>query len=132
MRVLVYGGRDYNDHTRLFAVLDHYHAQRPFSVVIEGEADGVDKLARAWAESRGVLVDPYPAAWTDFDVDPVVLRYRRDGTPYNAAAGGIRNKKMLNEGKPDIGIEFPGGNGTRDMRSRALRALGDDRVLRVC
>lgn len=131
MRVLVYGGRDYADRDRLFAVLDHYHAQRPFTVVIEGEADGADKLARAWAESRGVPVLPFPANWTDLETEPVVERLRHDGTLYNAAAGGVRNQRMLVEGKPDIGIEFPGGRGTADMRSRLLRSLGDDRVLQV-
>lgn len=40
------------------------------------------------------------------------------------AAGGIRNKQMLNEGKPDLVIAFPTENskGTWDMVRRAKRA----------
>jgi hypothetical protein len=121
VRVLVYGGRNYADAARLFHILDHYHAESGgFSAVIEGEASGVDKLARAWAESRGVPFDPYPADWDNLDAFPFVLRRRADGKIYNAAAGGIRNERMLVEGKPDVGIEFPGGTGTADM-SRRLR-----------
>lgn len=116
IRVLVFGGRNFTDEVRAFYVLDHYHAESGgFAVVIEGEADGADKLARAWAESRGVAVEPYPAAWDDLTTPPIVTRYRRDGTPYNVLAGPNRNTRMLREGKPTLGIAFPGGNGTADM-----------------
>jgi hypothetical protein len=131
VRVLVTGGRGYNDQEHVFAVLDHYHAQVPFTCLIEGEADGLDTLAKRWAQSRGVPVDPYPADWTDFITEPVVLRYRRDGTAYNAAAGGIRNGVMLERGKPEICLSFPGGSGTVDMTKRAMRALGRDHVLMI-
>lgn len=131
-RVVVYGGRDYSNVVRLFGVLDHYHRESGgFAVVIEGEADGVDKLARAWAESRGVPFLPFPADWDDLTTPPVVLRHRRDGTSYNAAAGGTRNQRMIDEGKPDVGIEFPGGRGTADMHKRLAKAIGADRIVQV-
>lgn len=128
MRVLVTGGRNYSDAGRAFAILDHYHAQRPFTVLIEGEASGLDTIAKSWAQARGVPVEPYPADWTDLDTKPLVVRYRRDGTPYNAAAGSIRNQRMLDEGRPNVCLVFPGGNGTEDMWRRAL---GYCAVLRV-
>jgi hypothetical protein len=114
-RVLVTGGRDYADRARVWSVLDHYHAERPFSVLIEGEATGLDTIAREWAESRGVPVLAFPADWGDMTAVPCVPRIRRDGVPYNAAAGGIRNRRMKLEGRPDIGLAFPGGKGTADM-----------------
>jgi hypothetical protein len=38
------------------------------------------------------------------------------------AAGPIRNQRMIDEGKPDLVIAFPGGRGTADMVSRAKKA----------
>lgn len=119
MRVLVCGGRDYGNRYRVTSVLDHYHAQRPFAVVIEGGATGADALAAEWAKSRSVLVETYEAAWDDLNAHPLVLRRRRDGTPYNAAAGAIRNERMLAEGLPDVVIAFPGGSGTANMTKQA-------------
>jgi hypothetical protein len=52
----------------------------------------------------------------------VVIRRRRDGRLYNAAAGGIRNQRMLDEEKPNLVVAFPGGNGTADMCRRANSA----------
>jgi hypothetical protein len=43
-------------------------------------------------------------------------KVRVDGSVYNAAAGGTRNKAMMAEGRPDIAVEFPGGDGTSNMR----------------
>lgn len=44
MRVLVYGGRYYNDAPRLYQVLDEFHAATPITILIEGEATGADML----------------------------------------------------------------------------------------
>jgi predicted Rossmann-fold nucleotide-binding protein len=38
------------------------------------------------------------------------------------AAGPIRNQQMIDEGKPDLVIAFPGGAGTHDMMARATKA----------
>lgn len=105
-RVLVCGGRDFVDHARVHAVLDHYHASNPFSVVISGAARGADTLAAEWADTRGISVLPFPADW--------------DG--HGRGAGPIRNAQMLREGKPDVVIAFPGGRGTADMVRRAEKA----------
>lgn len=129
VRVLVCGGRDYADTMRVWGTLKYYHSQQPFSVLIHGAASGADTLAKEWAEAAGVPVLPFRAAWDDLTTEPVVLRHRRDGTPYNAAAGHIRNQRMLDEGRPDVVVAFPGGKGTQDMIGRARRALGEDRVL---
>jgi hypothetical protein len=114
-RVLVFGGRNYGDRRYLFATLDAMHRERPITAIIEGEASGADRLARAWAESRGVAVLPYPAEWDDLECDAAVVKRSRTGKLYNAAAGPIRNTKMLREGRPDRAIGFPGGDGTKDM-----------------
>lgn len=109
MRVLVCGGRDYNDHERLFAVLNKLNAEAGIDVIIEGGARGADRLAREWARmiaKPGVDAETYEADWDAF----------------GSFAGPMRNKAMLEEGKPDLVIAFPGGSGTRDMIRKAKKA----------
>lgn len=105
-RVLVCGGRDYDDIPLLWEVLDAAHAANPIVALVSGMARGADSIAIMWAYNRGVLVAPFPADW------------RRDGK----AAGPIRNQRMLDEGKPHLVIAFPGGRGTEDMVKRAEKA----------
>ena len=107
MKVLVCGGRDFSDIRLLYQTLDALHAtEGPIEYVIHGCARGADSLAHDWALTRRVAVAMYPAQWN------------RDGK----AAGPIRNQKMLDEGKPDLVIAFPGGRGTADMARRAEAA----------
>jgi hypothetical protein len=104
-RVLICGGRDYQD-WGVYDHLDRIHSARPFSSVITGGARGADLLAGYWAERRGIPSDIYPADWAG----------------HGRAAGPIRNQKMLDEGKPDLVVAFPGGRGTADMVRRARKA----------
>ena len=104
MNVLVCGGRDYQDRDRAMAVLDAL--PRTDLTIICGGANGADKLAADWALWRGVGLEWFPAEW------------RKHGK----AAGPIRNQKMIDEGKPDLCIAFPGGRGTADMVRRAQAA----------
>lgn len=105
MRVLVCGGRDFQDARGLFASLDGL-VPRP-TLIIQGGAFGADALASEWAYKRDVLERQFPADW------------KRHGR----AAGPIRNQQMLEKGKPELVVAFPGGIGTADMVRRA-RAAG--------
>lgn len=105
-RVLVCGGRNYGDKDRVFAVLDTYHNEAGIDVLIEGGARGADQLASRWAVNRGVDGECYEADWEN----------------HGSFAGPMRNTRMLNEGKPDLVIAFPGGRGTADMVKKARRA----------
>jgi hypothetical protein len=101
MRLLVCGSRHYDDRDYLYSCLDELAAVLKISCIIEGEAPGADLMSREWAESRGVPFDPYPADWK----------------AHGRAAGPIRNRQMLAEGKPDLVVAFPlsSSRGTRDM-----------------
>jgi len=105
-RVLVCGGRNYNDARSLNMVLDAAHSANPIICLIHGAARGADALAADWAKQRGILTTAYPADWA------------HEGRK----AGPLRNQQMLNSGKPHIVIAFPGGAGTADMISRAEAA----------
>lgn len=106
-RVLVCGGRDYRDRARVFKVLDRLHAERDFRVVIHGMASGADHEAEVWAGVRHVALHRFAAQWAK----------------YGKAAGPMRNQRMINEGRPDLVVAFPGGSGTADCVARA-RAAG--------
>jgi predicted Rossmann-fold nucleotide-binding protein len=105
MRVLVCGGRDYTDRGAVYLALDRLHEKRGIDVVIHGAARGADTLAADWAAANGVPAEPYPADWS---------RGRQ--------AGPVRNQLMLDQGRPDGVVAFPGGAGTADMCRRAEAA----------
>jgi len=99
MRVLVTGGRNYDDLGAVWSQLDAFHAlQGPISVVIHGGARGADLLAEKWAIANGVRHIAYKADWET----------------HGRAAGPIRNRRMVEDAKPDLVIAFPGGSGTAD------------------
>lgn len=107
MRVLVCGGRDYNNRDHVWNTLtDEDVIRGGFEVVIHGAATGADDEAMGWAQACGIQHLPMAADW-----------HR-----YGKAAGPIRNQRMLDEGKPDLVIAFPGGRGTADMVRRARKA----------
>lgn len=115
VRLLVCGSRDYRDRKAMGRTLDALAGRERIEVVIEGEAPGADTLARQWARGLRLPVERYPADW--------------DNTEPRAAAGPIRNRKMLAEGKPDLVVAFltagkklSESKGTRDMVSIARRA----------
>lgn len=117
MRLLVCGDRNWTDREYLYESLDAVHSSYGVEVVIEGEARGADILGRFWAKDRGIPVQPYPADWDQ----------------YKKAAGPIRNREMLNDGKPDAVIAFHpdilNSKGTRDMVNVARKAGVPVRVL---
>jgi predicted Rossmann-fold nucleotide-binding protein len=122
MRVLVCGGREYNSRQRLFDSLNNVHKySENITCVISGKAKGADSLGEEWADYVGVPVDPYPALWTDYS-HPWSRKVTKNGRSYNVMAGPIRNQQMLDEGKPDLVVAFPGGTGTKDMITRATKA----------
>ena len=106
MKVLVCGGRNFDDVEFLDETLDAYHEQFVFTKLIHGGADGADTLAGDWAHSRGVQKKVYRANWGK----------------HGRAAGPIRNQQMLDEEHPDLVIAFEGGNGTAHMVSIAKKA----------
>lgn len=108
MRVLVCGGRDFNDYGRVMEVLDHIHVESRIDKIIEGGASGADTLAWKWAKNRIGKIN--------------VLSFSAEWDKYGKSAGPMRNQRMIDEGKPDIVVAFPGGKGTQDMVRRAERA----------
>lgn len=113
-RVLVCGGRDFNDVPLIWKTLDTLCAVRNIRHVIDGASDdvtgpyvGADYWAHQWACTRDMETTRFHAAWAS----------------QHRAAGPIRNTRMLREGMPDLVVAFPGGKGTANMVAQA-RAAG--------
>lgn len=106
MKVLVCGGRDFNNSRFLFQELDKIHMEDRITTIIHGGALGADYMAGKWAEKTNIQQEVYAADWKK----------------HGPAAGPIRNQLMLNNSQPDIVVAFPGGKGTADMVKRAQKA----------
>ena len=116
MRVLVCGGRYFQNVVRLWRVLDAFHAKHTIAGVIEGGSDavsgeyyGADYWARMWAKAHGI---PSMTEFADWD-------------QFGRWAGPKRDKEMIDKYDPEAVIAFPGGAGTANMIKQA-RAAGID------
>lgn len=109
-KVIVCGGREYDNATRLYSVLDRLLQKFGDDLVIvtgaqrkwmagESRFIGADFHAEEWARSREVEYMGFPAKWAS-------LKKR---------AGFERNNRMANRTNPDGCVAFPGGAGTRMM-----------------
>ena len=98
MKVLVCGGRDYNEFQYGYNVLDKIHEIDGISMIIHGDARGADTIGKHWAFTNQIPYLSVPAEWNR----------------YGKSAGYKRNSKML-EFKPDVVVAFPGGKGTEMM-----------------
>jgi predicted Rossmann-fold nucleotide-binding protein len=105
-RVLVCGGRDYDDRLTVEAALGHELAWRGWDdediTVVHGGARGADLLAADVARNFGYDVEVHRADWK----------------AHGRGAGPMRNEEMAASGI-DLCIAFPGGRGTEDMVRRA-------------
>ena len=124
MNILVCGGRDFSGldegieyiYAYLSRLLPEVGLEKKDIQWITGCAKGADQIPYiiyygdpGW---KGLL--EFPAKWRT----------------YGKSAGYIRNKQMLEEGKPSLVFAFPGGKGTENMVRLAKKA-GDVLVVEV-
>jgi hypothetical protein len=106
-RVLICGARDFRDTEAIKTIVN---GLKEGDVVIHGMARGADTIAGLLAEARKLEVLEFPAQWDK----------------HGKAAGPIRNKQMLDEGKPDIVFAFytnkSKSRGTKNMVKQARKA----------
>lgn len=111
MRVIVCGGRDYQDKAQVWRFLRRFPDG---TVIVHGACrTGVDWWAAQAAPDLNLKTEAHPADW------------RRHG----AKAGPLRNQAMADAGA-DLCLAFTGGKGTADMVRRAEAAgIPVERVL---
>jgi len=96
MKLLVCGGRDWEDTKATTAALDRM-LTHSLSVVIHGGARGADDLAGWWARMNSIRPVVVSALWDQL----------------GKSAGFKRNYVMVNILQPDYCIAFPGGKDTQ-------------------
>jgi hypothetical protein len=108
-RVLVCGGRYYDDRPHIFQSLTRVHNEHgPITCIIHGGATGADTEAGEWWKIMN------QSGWP-MEIEVYRADWRRDGP----MGGGVRNRRMLLESKPDLVVAFPGARGTSNMVQQA-------------
>lgn len=109
-RVLVCGDRYWTDYQTIMDTLSKIQQERGIDVVIEGEAEGADKMGAQAARVLGIPVLPFPADWRKWGHN----------------AGPMRNIQMLEEGNPTLVLAFhdfiKNSKGTHHMIQAAEKA----------
>lgn len=107
MRILVCGGRDFEDGKAVNRTLSAIHAKTPITLVISGGARGADRLAEKWADRMHIPLMVFPAHWS-----------------MGKRAGPTRNSWMLEFGLPTLVVAFPTpgaeNRGTNNMIHQAM------------
>ena len=114
MKLLVCGGRGYQNREAAFDAFDRAHEKRPITLLIHGACvdrkskllRGADRWAEEWALAREIPYVGVPAQWS----------------VYGRSAGPLRNQYMLDSLRPDCVLALPGHEGTDDMVRRAHAA----------
>jgi hypothetical protein len=78
MKLIVAGGRKFNDKARVFRLLNKIHAEHPDLEIVSGLAKGPDTFGKKWAEANGIKCYEFPAQWNK----------------YGKRAGYLRNEEM--------------------------------------
>lgn len=102
------GGKDCNDHDRIWAVLDKVHAKHPDMVLLHGGSDrGAERIAQCWANTRKVTEVAFRPNW------------KADG---DRAAPFKRNDRLIDI--MPIGLVVFPGNGITDNLADKARLKG--------
>lgn len=116
-RIIVCGGKEFNDAELLQNTLDSIIPDFDFVEIISGHAKGADSLAEEYAETHGIKCTVFPADWK---------RYGR-------GAGPVRNKQMLLYAleTSTLVVAFWNGKsrGTKNMITQAQKAGVDVRIV---
>lgn len=110
VRLAVFGGRAYREIEVLWDRLDQLHAQRGVAaVLLPGAEPGAARLARRWAEERGLPAIVYHPTGAERALGP-------DG------ARAARDERLLRDGRPGLVLALPGGDETGRAVAAATRA----------
>jgi hypothetical protein len=92
---------------RVQEVLKSLHKAKFFTCIIHGGARGTDSYAGYFARAMNIPQDIYRPRYSMYS---------------SRIAPLMRNQEMIDKGKPQLAIEFPGGTGTADMHERVIHA----------
>lgn len=105
-RVIIAGGRDFNDYALLSATMDRLLSNISDELtVICGQARGADTLGERYAKEHNYRVDYYPADWK----------------LYGKRAGYLRNEQMAQNADALVAFWDGKSRGTKHMIDLAKR-----------
>jgi len=105
-RIIVAGGRDFDDYGRMSKILNTFLEKMKSKVIVTGEhPSGADALAKAYAEENKIDHVGFPADWDNL----------------GDAAGPIRNSKMAQYGHALIAFWDMKSPGTDSMIKQARK-----------
>lgn len=124
-KLIVAGGRDYQDKDEMLAQMFAYVEELPGEdlevTIVTGMATGADKLAHEICVEEEFDYIPMPANWRDISVPGAVVKYNSYGA-YNAVAGHMRNQAMADMSDGLLAFWDGSSTGTKDMIKRAEKA----------
>lgn len=106
MKIIIAGGRNFNDYEKLCQFCDEALINETEIEIVSGTANGADNLGEKYAHDKGYLIKQFPAYWDK----------------YGKSAGYKRNAQMAEYA--DVLIAFWDGKsrGTKHMIDLAMRA----------
>ena len=105
MKVIIAGGRNFNDYEFLSRVCDIVLSRQTAVEVVSGTANGADTLGEKYAYDNGLLIKKFPADWDK----------------YGKSAGYRRNSQMADYADALIAFWDGASKGTKHMIDLARR-----------
>lgn len=104
LNIVICGSRSITDEEKVFKIIDSVLQDLKIGTIITGGSKGVDEIAKAWAEKKGLPHQEMNADWETF----------------GKAAGPIRNKEMAIRGNATLAIVDDKSVGTWNMIENAV------------
>jgi len=98
-RVIIAGGRKFDDYTLLKSKCDHYLLKQETVIIVSGKAKGADTLGEQYAQECDFDIKEFPADWNK----------------YGKRAGYLRNQEMANYADGLIAFWNGESKGTKHM-----------------
>lgn len=114
MKVIIAGGREFNNYTKLTYHCDKILSNKPQVEIVSGGAEGADRLGEDYAKSKGHSVTRFPADWNK----------------HGKAAGPIRNREMAEYADGLIAFWDGTSSGTANMIKEAQKRNLKIRIIR--
>jgi hypothetical protein len=95
MKLLVSGGRKFNKISILLKEIKCLiKSGYQITEIVHGDALGADTVAKKVALHLGIKHTPFPADWSNLDVEGCIVKTTKGGKKYNSLAGTNRNREM--------------------------------------
>lgn len=113
MKVIIAGGRDFDDYALMKRKLDHLFSKRMPDEIVSGGARGADALGERYAKEHDIALKLFPANWSE----------------HGWAAGHIRNAEMADYADALVAYWDAVSRGTKNMIETAKKKGLDVRVI---